>query len=87
MVNIQHVTLNETAQLAKMCVGIGTKGGPAQKGHNLMDSNELAVQQSIATSWISLRLSDGKEIDMSTVSQQILKKRRLLYEMELDLVN
>ena len=38
MVVIQLVALNDIAQLAKLCMSIGTKGGLAQKGYNLVDS-------------------------------------------------
>ena len=41
MVNIQPVGLNDTEQLAKLCVAICTKGGFAPKGHNVMDCNSL----------------------------------------------
>ena len=43
MINIQHVTLNNMAQSAKLCMAIGTKGSLAQKGHNLIDHNRVAL--------------------------------------------
>ena len=39
MVNIQHVIMKDTAQPAKLCMSIGTKGGLI--GHNLTDWNRL----------------------------------------------
>ena len=45
MVNIQHVTLNGTTQLAKLCMSIGTKGGLAKKGHTLMACNRLPMYE------------------------------------------
>ena len=41
MVNIQQVTLNDMAQLAKLTMTFGTKGGLAQKRHKLTDCNNL----------------------------------------------
>ena len=47
MVNIQHITLNDTIQLVKICMFICTKGVLAQKGHNMLvasvTKNELIV--------------------------------------------
>ena len=37
------VALNDMAQLAKLCMSIGTKGGLCQKGHNLMDCNGVTL--------------------------------------------
>ena len=50
MVDIQHVTLNNMAQLAKLCMSTGTKGGLAQKGHNLTDCNKLPNHEPTAGS-------------------------------------
>ena len=41
MLDIQHATLKNMAQLVTLCMSIGTKGGLALKGHNLMDCNGL----------------------------------------------
>ena len=41
--NIQHITLNDIAQLAKMGMAIGIGISFAQKGHNLMDHNGLVL--------------------------------------------
>ena len=35
MVNIQNITLNDMTQLVMLCMFISTKGGLAQKGHDL----------------------------------------------------
>ena len=49
MVNIQHVTLNDMAQAAKLLISIGTKSGLVKKGHNLMDFNGLLSYKNEAT--------------------------------------
>ena len=42
-INIQHVILNDAAQLAKLCMSIVTKGGLSQKEHNLTDYQVASV--------------------------------------------
>ena len=44
MINIQHVTLNDTTQLAKLCMSIGAQIGPARR-YDLMHCNRLCLQQ------------------------------------------
>ena len=41
--NIQHIALNDTTQLAELCMSTGIKGGLAQKEHNLMNCNRLPL--------------------------------------------
>ena len=43
VINMQHVTLNDTAQPVKLCMAITTKGNLVQKGHNLMNCNRLPL--------------------------------------------
>ena len=45
VIKIQYVTLNDRAQPAKLCMATGTKGGLAQKGHNLMEHEKTAGPQ------------------------------------------
>ena len=44
MVNIQHVILNHTTKLAKLCMSAGAKFGHAQKRDDLIDCNRLWLQ-------------------------------------------
>ena len=48
VVNIQHLSLNYMAQLAKLCLSFCTKGGLNQKGHSMTDCNSLHLYQSIS---------------------------------------
>ena len=41
VIRIQHGTLDNIAQPAKLCMAIITKGSLAQKGHNLLDCNRF----------------------------------------------
>ena len=45
ILNIQHVTLNDMAQPAKLCMTTGTKGGLGQKRHKLVDWNGCLVNK------------------------------------------
>ena len=40
---IDNITLNDTSQLAKLCMSTDTKSGLLPKGHNLMDCNRLPL--------------------------------------------
>ena len=58
--NIQHITLNDKTQLAKLCTSIGTKA-------DLVTG--CLCNKEWANCCISRNLSDGKDTEMSTVSQ------------------
>ena len=72
MVNIQHVTLNDMTQLVKLCMSMGIRGGLAKKGHNLMQW--IASITKNEPNAVARSLSDGKDKNMSTISQHSPKK-------------
>ena len=47
VINLHYITLNNTAQLAKLCMSIDTKCGFAYEGYNLTNFNRLPLKQSM----------------------------------------
>ena len=75
------MSLNDMAQMAKLCMAIGKEGGLAQK-----DITWQTVTGCLRNkAWISISLSDETGTDMSTVFQYRLKKENFCMRWSSDL--
>ena len=45
MINIQHISMNNMGQLAKLSMSTGATGGLAQEGHNLIYCKVASVKK------------------------------------------
>ena len=73
MINIQHATPNDMKQMARLCISVQKVALP--KRYNLMDCNRLCLQHRKNHLLYLMGLPDGRNTDMSIVSQNNPRKQ------------
>ena len=83
MLAIQNVTLNDMAQLAKLCMSISTKGSLHQKGHDLTDCDRFNLQQRVSQLLYLKKFNRWQRYSHVHCIPSLSYKRKVLSEMKL----